>query len=187
MPVGPEPGWRASLPRRRGPDPTRTYGQHPDRLERPASLDGAVQQIDGEGGHDPAEGVLERDPVVGTTALPDPGADGRTGEDGIDDEVPGGHRKRADEGQADEVAAAPWRADRPSVHDQVGDDVRRVDEHEPGEGDEDRDRAEPRTERRSVVVRTVDEPRGHPDLLEDPGRDRRDREEGQREAHAQRD
>src|SRR5664280_238467 len=38
-----------------------------------------------------------------------------------------------------------------------------------------------------VVVDAVDEPRGHPDLLEDPGRDGRDCEEGEGQAHAQRD
>ena len=71
--------------------------------------------------------------------------------------------------------------------DQVGHDVRRVDQHEPGEGDEERDRSEPGAERRCVVVWTVDEPRDDADLLEDPGRDRGDREEGQGEPHAQRD
>src|SRR5450759_3101517 len=178
---------RALSPRGRGRDPAWTEGERPDRLERPASLHRAVQDIGGEGGDDPAEVVLDRDSVVGTTALPYPGANGRTGEDGIDHEIPGSHHAGADEGQTDEVAAAPGRADRPSVHDQVGQDVARVDQHEPGEGDEDRDRAEPRAKRRRVVVRTEDEPRDHAGLLEDPGRDRCDRKEGQGQPHAQRD
>jgi len=157
-----------------------------DPLERPASLHGAVQEVDGKRSHDPAEVVLERDPVVGAGALPHPGANGRTGEDGIDHEIPGGHHEGAEEGHTDEVAAAPGRPDRPSMRDQVGHDVTRVDQHEPGEGDEDRDRAEPRAKGRGVVVRAIDEPCDDADLLEDPGRDRGDREEGQGEPHAQR-
>ena len=152
----------------------------------PASLHRAVQEIDGEGGHDPAEVVLDRDPVVGTTALPYPGAKGRTREDGIDHEIPGGHHEGAEEGQTDEVAAPPRRSDRPSIHDEVREDVTRVNHHEPGEWDEDRDRTEPRTEGRGVVVRAVDQPRDDAGLLEDPGRDRCDREEGQAQPHAQR-
>src|SRR5450759_1418659 len=55
-----------------------TTGELPDWLGQCASLHHPVQEIDGEGGHDPAEVVLDRDPVVGTTTLPYPGDNGWT-------------------------------------------------------------------------------------------------------------
>jgi hypothetical protein len=67
---------RALSPRGRGRDPAWTEGERPDRLGRPASLHRAVQDIDREGGDDPAEVVLDRDSVVGTATLPHPGVDG---------------------------------------------------------------------------------------------------------------
>ena len=71
--------------------------------------------------------------------------------------------------------------------DQVGEDVARVDEHEPGEGDENGNRPEQWAKGRCVVVRAVDQPCHDADLLEDPGRDRRDRQEDEGERQAQRD
>lgn len=72
-----------------------------------ASLDRAVQQMDREGGRDPAEEVLDRHPVPRTSALPAPCAHRRTGEDGVDDEVPGSHEEGAEKRQDDDVRASP--------------------------------------------------------------------------------
>src|SRR5450759_3590124 len=54
-----EPTARALSPRGRGRDSAWTKGERPDRLERPASLHRAVQDIGGEGGDDPADVVLD--------------------------------------------------------------------------------------------------------------------------------